>query len=86
MKIPKRGEKGFTLVELLIVLAILAVLAAVVIPNVMGLMGRGAEDAFSTDKKTIQTGVAAFYFDVHEKGTADGHYYPTSDGLAGRAR
>ena len=29
MKIPKRGEKGFTLVELLIVLAILAVLAAI---------------------------------------------------------
>ena len=31
--LPRRSEKGFTLVELLIVLAILAVLAAVVIPK-----------------------------------------------------
>ncbi len=92
MKLPKRGEKGFTLVELLIVLAILAVLAAVVIPNVTGMFGRGAEQAYDTDLETIQMSASTFYFDIHNgpdvtgwtvgDGT-DAHLYPTSDGAAG---
>ncbi len=84
--LPRRGEKGFTLVELLIVLAILAVLAAVVIPNVTGMFGRGAEQAYDTDLKTIQTAAATFFFDVHvyddgddewqDSSGTNGHYYP----------
>ena len=65
MKGFKRGEKGFTMVELLIVVAILGILAAVVIPNVVGLLGRGGRQAYETDANTVELGAAAFYSDVH---------------------
>jgi prepilin-type N-terminal cleavage/methylation domain-containing protein len=57
----KRKDKGFTLVELLIVIVILGILATVTVFAVRGITDQGQKSSCDTDKVTLQTAVETFF-------------------------
>jgi type IV pilus assembly protein PilA len=62
------SEKGFTLIELMIVIAIIGVLAAIAIPNFLTYRQRGYDASSNTDIKNAFTAAQA-YFNDYENGT-----------------
>jgi prepilin-type N-terminal cleavage/methylation domain-containing protein len=56
-----RRDRGFTLVELLIVIVILGILATVTVFAVRGITDKGQTNACSTDKVTLQTAVETYF-------------------------
>ncbi len=59
--VAEKKDKGFTLVELLIVIVILGILATVTVFAVRGITTRGKESACSADKKTLEVAVEAYF-------------------------
>ena len=56
----KKQDKGFTLVELLIVIVILGILAAVTVFAVRGITNEAQTNSCATERRTIETAVEAF--------------------------
>ncbi len=59
-----KQDKGFTLVELLIVIVILGILATVTVFAVRGITQRSQTNACDVERRALETAVEAYYVDV----------------------
>ena len=72
-----KGQKGFTLIELIIVIAIIAILAAVAIPNYLGFRDRAnisaAKDALGSLRTALEARAAdkGYYADTDDTSSID---------------
>ena len=66
------GRKGFTLIELMIVIAIIIILAAVAIPNYLNMTDRAKRSRVASDFNTVATALETYSTDW-------GHYPAAAD-------
>jgi len=61
-----KGDKGFTLIELIVVIAVLGVLATLIIPRVVGVKSDAETKAMQANEKIIRNALERYYLE-HEK-------------------
>jgi type IV pilus assembly protein PilA len=55
----QKHQKGYTLIEILVVIAILGVIVGVALPNIIGFMGGGEAEAKAAELHNVQVAASA---------------------------
>jgi len=63
-KLTKKNQKGFTLIELMIVIAIIGILAAIAIPNFLAYRTKGQDSAAQAEAKNFYQTALAYFADT----------------------
>ena len=63
----KQSNKGFTLVELIVVLVILAILAAILIPTLMGYIDKAKSESVLVDGRAYKDAAQAMFTELYGK-------------------
>lgn len=77
IKLAKKDERGFTLIELMIVIAIIGILAAIAIPQFSAYRKRSYNSSAQSDVRNIATAQEAYYVDnsTYANGSLTGATY-----------
>jgi len=57
------GQRGFTLIEILLVVTIMAVLVGIAVPNFISFLDAGKSEAMETERDGVQAAMIALMFD-----------------------
>lgn len=83
-KTNKLNNKGFTLMELIIVVAIMAILIALIAPNLVGFLDTATDTSYDANAKSCYTAASAWATQQRIAGTlVDGQEVVTKDTDAG---
>jgi prepilin-type N-terminal cleavage/methylation domain-containing protein len=69
-KLNRKDERGFTLIELMIVIAIIGILAAIAIPQFSAYRQRSYNSAAQSDLRNLATAEEAYYVDFSKYSNA----------------